>query len=93
MGAPKQKYFGNFLIDNIGKAVKQIPNKLGEYKGERQLKVNAAMWDDGNISLSIWDAEKKEEIKLGNLRVSTLDGASAPSSASAPAAGESDLPF
>ncbi len=75
MGAPKTKYFGNLSLDGIKKAVVEIPAKKTEYKGEQQLKVNAAMWDDGNISLSIWNAEKKEEIKLGNLRVSTLDNA------------------
>ena len=87
---PKQKYFGSLSLDGIKKAVVEIPNKVGEYKGEKQLKVNAAMWDDGNISLSIWDAEKKEEIKLGNLRVSTLEEASAPKSIPQ---SNTDMPF
>ena len=92
MAGPVTKYFGNLSLDGVKKAVVQIPGKLDEYKGEKQLKIQAAAWDDGGISISIWDAEKKESIKLGNLRVSTLDGASAPAAAaSAPAA--DDLPF
>ncbi len=91
MGAPKQKLFGNLSLDGIKKAVVEVPTKVGEYKGEKQLKVNAAMWDDGNISISLWDAEKKEEIKIGYLRVSTLENNQ---SAPAPAADTSnDLPF
>ncbi len=96
MGAPKQKYFGSLNLGGIKKAVLEIPNKVGEYKDEKQLKVNAAMWDDGNISLSIWNAEKKEEIKLGNLRMSTLDGASstaAPIGSADLTAKDDDLPF
>ncbi len=91
MAGPKQKYFGSLSLPGIKKAVTEIPNKVGEYKGEKQLKINAAMWEDGNISLSIWNAEAKEEIKIGNLRMSTLDNNQ---SAPAPAADTSnDLPF
>ena len=65
--------------------------KVGEYKGEKQLKVAAAEWEDGGISITIWDAEKKESIRIGNLRISTLDDNKA---AAAPAEDTSnDLPF
>lgn len=90
MAGPKQKYFGSLSLSGIKKAVTEIPSKVGEYKGDKQLKVNAAMWDDGNISLSIWDGEKKEDIKIGNLRISTLD---APKVAESKDDSKDDLPF
>ena len=91
MAGPKSKYFGSLSLAGIKKAVVDIPSKVGEYKGDKQLKVNAAMWDDGGISINIWDAEKKEEIKLGNLRVSTLDGNATQSIDTTPKS--DDLPF
>ena len=93
MAGPVKKLFGNLSLDGIKKAVVGLPNKVDEYKGEKQLKVQAAEWDDGGISISIWDAENKVSIKLGNLRVSTLDNNN---SFTAPAAGtktNDDLPF
>ena len=92
MPAPKLKLFGSLSLSGIKKAVTDVPAKVGEYKGDKQLKVTAAQWDDNGISIEVWDAEKKESIKLGNLRVSTLDG----NSYSAPKKEEStneDLPF
>lgn len=89
MAGPKLKLFGSLSLDGIKKAVTQIPSKIGEYKGEKQLKVSAAQWEDDGISIEIWDAEKKESIKLGNLRVSTLDGPKKTESESS----NEDLPF
>jgi len=86
----KQKYFGSLNLDGIKKAVTEVPAKVGEYKGEKQLKVSAAQFDDDGIALSIWDNEKKEAIKIGNLRVSTLDNNSAPAQSSQT---DNDLPF
>jgi len=86
----KQKYFGSLSLDGIKKAVTEVPAKVGEYKGEKQLKVNAAQFDDDGIALSIWDNEKKEAIKIGNLRVSTLEGNSAPAQSTQT---DNDLPF
>ncbi len=91
MGAPVKKLFGSLSLDGIKKAVTEVPSKVGEYKGEKQLKVSAAEWEDGGISLTIWDAEKKESIRIGNLRISTLDDAPAPKQNLEPQ--EGDLPF
>ena len=91
MPGPKLKFFGNLSLSGIKKAVTDIPAKVGEYKGDKQLKVTAAQWDDGGISIEVWDAEKKESIKLGNLRVSTLDGA--PKSSESLKPQNDDLPF
>ena len=90
MAGPVKKLFGSLSLDGIKKAVETVPTKIGEYKGEKQLKVNAAEWDDGGISISIWDAEKKESIRIGNLRISTLDGSPA---AKAENSAADDLPF
>ena len=92
MPGPKQKYWGSLSLDEIGKAVKQVPAKFkNDEKYGKQLQVDAAIWEDGNISISIWDKEKNETIKLGNLRVSQFQGGD-----SKPAVAEStsdDLPF
>ena len=90
MSGPKLKLFGSLSLDGIKKAVTNVPSKIGEYKGEKQLKVSAAQWEDDGISIELWDAEKKESIKLGNLRVSTLDGPKKVESASD---SNEDLPF
>ena len=92
MAMPTKKYFGSLSLDGIKKAVTEVPSKVGEYKGDKQLKVNAAMWEDGGISINIWDGEKKEEIRIGNLRVSTLDN-SAPQQSVDTTPKSDDLPF
>lgn len=90
--SPKQKYFGNISLDGVKKAFSQVPGKVNEYKGEKQLKVSASQWDDGNISIDLWDGEKKESIRIGSLRVSTLDNNTA-AAAPQPASTNTDLPF
>ena len=92
MAGPKLKLFGSLDLAGIKKAVVEIPGKVGEYQGNKQLKVSAAQWDDGGISIEIWNGEKKESIKLGNLRVSTLDGQS-PAAAAPSSPANDDLPF
>ena len=93
MPGPKRKLFGSLNLDGIKKVVTDVPNKVGEYKGEKQIKVTAAQWEDDGISIEVWDAEKKESIKIGNLRVSTLDGNSSPQPAAAESNDGPDLPF
>jgi|TARA_A100000172_G_scaffold63450_1_gene42846 hypothetical protein len=64
----KQKYFGNLQLDNLGKAVKTIPSKVEKTdKYGHQIKVKATMWEDGGITIDIWDAENKVAHKLGKL--------------------------
>ncbi len=92
MAGPVKKYFGNLSLDGIKKAVTTVPGKVSEYNGDKQLKVTAAMWDDGGISIALWDGETKTEIKLGNLRVSTFDEAPKASQAEFKAQ-DDDLPF
>ena len=96
MPGPVKKFFGNLSLDGIKKAVVEVPNKVDNHeKYGKQIKVSAAQWEDGGISISIWNGEKKEEIKLGNLRVSQFDDApKTNNSFAAPAASnEPDLPF
>ncbi len=89
--ALQQKYFGNLNLTGIKKAVSEISDKVGEYNGDKQLRVNAAMWDDGNISLDIYNKETKESIKLGNLRISQFDDEGAQKSKEQ--APKEDMPF
>ena len=92
MAGPKQKFFGSLSLDGIKEAVTTVPAKVDTHeKYGKQLKVNAAQWDDGGISLSLWDAENKKEIKLGNLRVSTFNDA--PKVAESLKPQNDDLPF
>jgi len=69
---PKKKFFGNLNLDGIKKAVVDIPSKVDDYKGQKQLKVSASQWDDDGISIEVWTKETGA-IKLGNLRVSNFD--------------------
>ena len=72
MANPKTKYFGNLQTNGLKEAY-NVDSAKSEYNGEPQLKVQAAMWDDGNISITVWDKENKKSIKLGQLRVSKID--------------------
>ena len=95
MAGPVKKFFGNLSLDGIKKAVLELPGKVdNNEKYGKQLKVQAAQWEDGGISISLWDGENKVSIPLGNLRVSKFDDNA--SSFSAPATKElpeGDLPF
>ena len=91
MSKPVTKYFGNLSLDGIKKAVTEIPGKRDEYNGEQRLKISAAAWDDGGISIDIYNSETKETIKLGNLRISQFSD-EAPAKAVEQAPTE-DLPF
>ena len=74
MAGPKQKFFGSLSLDGIKKAVVEVSSKVDEHeKYGKQLKVQAAQWDDGAISITLWDAEKKESINLGRLMISKFD--------------------
>ena len=95
MAGPTKKYFGNLSLDGIKKAVLELPGKVdNNEKYGKQLKVQAAMWEDGGISISLWDNENKVSIPLGNLRVSQFDdNASSFSAPTAKEPAENDLPF
>ena len=94
MAQPKQKFFGNFDLEELTAAIVAVKknNELSEYKGKQQVKIGGAMWDDGNISIDVWVKGEKKSFKVGNLRPSKLDGGSA-FSAPASSATEGDLPF
>ncbi len=96
--AIKQKYYGNLQLDNLGKAVKTIPEKVQKSeKYGHQIKVKAAMWEDGGITIDIWDAENKVAHKLGKLMLDK-EFTSEPAAPAQTAADEvedpdEDLPF
>ena len=89
---PTIKYFGSITLSELKAAVAaaQASNNLSEYNGEAQLKIGAAKWEDGNISIEAYDKETKTSFKLGNLRVSQFEDTQSASTESAPA---EDLPF
>ena len=94
MAAPKQKFFGNLNLDGVKKAVTEASSKVGEYNGQKQLKISAAQWDDDGISIEVWTKETGS-IKIGNLRVSSFNDNNAASQATVAdlKADETDLPF
>ena len=75
MAQPKQKFFGNFDLEELTSAIKAIKanDELSEYNGKKQVKIGAAQWEDGNISLDIYVKALKKSFKIGQLRKSTLD--------------------
>ena len=90
MPQPKRKLFGNLLTNGLKEAFK-VESAKSEYNGEPQLKINGAQWEDDGISLDVWDSVNKKSIKIGYLRVSTLDNNSAPKAAAEDS--NEDLPF
>ena len=92
MAGPKQKFFGSISLDEVGKACKIDGKMTTHEKYGRQLKIQAAQWDDDGLSLSVYDPEKKESVKIGNLRVSTFTD-STPRDAAPAVEVEDDLPF
>lgn len=65
------KYWGSLQLDEIGKAIKQVPNKFKNHeKYGKQLTIDAKIWDDGNITLSVYKADTKERFVVGTLRPS-----------------------
>ena len=95
MALPKQKFFGNFDLDELTAAIVAVKsnNELSEYNGKKQVKIGAAQWEDGNISIDVWVKGEKKSYKVGNLRKSTLDSNAAPVSNDAFKAQDDDLPF
>ena len=90
MAQPKLKLFGNLLTNGLKEAFK-VESAKSEYNGEPQLKISGAQWEDGNITIDVWDGANKKSIKIGQLRVSTLDNNSAPKKVEE--SGNEDLPF
>ena len=95
MPGPVKKLFGSVSLDGIKKAVVSIPGKVQESeKYGKQLQVQGAEWEDGAISISIYNGETKESINIGRLMLSKFTddnqgGGGAPS----PADTSDDLPF
>ena len=92
MPGPTKKFFGNLLTNGLKEAF-AVESLKTEYNGQPQLKITAAQWEDGGISIDAWDSVNKKAIKLGNLRVSKLDNNSFSAPAAAKPAGDPDLPF
>ena len=97
MAQPAKKFFGNFDLQELTDAIVAVKknNELGEYKGKQQVKIGAAQWEDGNISIDVYVKAEKKSFKVGNLRVSTLNGNSsfAPAQDNLSTPQEGDLPF
>ena len=92
MAGPVKKFYGNINVDGLTK----VKHLIEEHeKFGKQLKINAAQWEDGNITIDVWDKEAKQATKLGSLRVSTFDNnnAAPQQSLTQAPAGEPDLPF
>ena len=92
---PKQKFFGSFDLQELTDAIKAVKanDETTEYNGKKQVKIGAAQWEDGGISISIWVKGEKKSYKIGYLRISTLDGSSSFKPADDFAAKDDDLPF
>ena len=93
MGLPTKKFFGNFDLDELTAAIVAVKenNELSEYNGKKQVKIGAAQWEDGNITIDVWVKGVKKSFKVGNLRVSTFTDNAAPAASMTPQ--EDDLPF
>ena len=65
------KFYGNINLTNVKEVADKFKtNEKKIVKTEKygtQLRLNAKQWEDGNISLSFWDAEEKKAYDLGIL--------------------------
>ena len=95
MAGPKQKFFGSLSFDGLKEAGKIEGKVTTHEKYGKQLKIQAAQWDDDGISISVYNPETQESIKVGNLRVSTFNNNDSKPQDAAPVAkeAEGDLPF
>ena len=89
----KQRLFGSINLGELKKAFTEVPSKVGEYKGQQQLKVKGAVFEDGGIAIDVWDDETKTSYKIGNLRVSDDNFPAKDQPAAPKAVKADDLPF
>ena len=62
------KYFGEVELDSIKEAIEIKPDALDVYNGKKRLKVEAKSWDNGDISLTVYNDGKR--VVVGRLKVS-----------------------
>ena len=71
MDLTNKKLWGSLSLDGITQAKGQVPKRFKQSdKYGKQMTFDARAWEDGNITLSIWDAEKQERIYIGTIRLS-----------------------
>lgn len=90
MAQPTGKFFGSLKLAELGQAVKEGSKVTEHEKYGKQLKITAAQWEDGGITINIYNSDTKENLVIGNLRVSQFTD-EAPKQA--PKEVEEDLPF
>ena len=81
------RYYGEIMLNKIKEAIKLKPDALGEYKGEPELKVDAKMWDDKSVSISVY--KDGERVTIGRLKLSKFNDIDNLNQATNPV----DLPF
>ena len=66
-------YWGSINLDRIKEAIEKVPAKLkNDDKYGKQLQVDAKVWDDGNVSISVYNKDTKERVTVASLRVSNF---------------------
>ena len=61
-------YFGLLNIDDLGKTIKSNPDKVVNKENYgRNLQIDGKQWEDGSISLSIYNKESKERFNIGKI--------------------------
>ena len=94
---PTKKMWGYLLKDEVEKVTKMAHLVKKNEKYGNQIAVKAAEWDNGNISIQVWDPETKTAVKILTLRPD--NGQAAPSNAlpriqkAADDAADDDFPF
>ena len=90
---PKTKLWGSLSLDGIAKAKKSVPARFkNSEKYGNQMTFDARMWDDGNITLSVWNKDTQERTFIGTVRISNdQSDYKAPEAVAEEA--DNDLPF
>ena len=65
------KIWGSLSLDGIAKAKTSTPARFkNSEKYGNQMTFDAKMWDDGNITLSVWNKDTQERTYIGSVRIS-----------------------
>lgn len=85
-------YWVSLSLDGIAQAIKQVPKKYSEHeKYGKQLSADLKIWEDGTASISIWDKDKEERIRIGTVRVSQFSQEKQAAPAAVEQAGPADF--
>ncbi len=62
-----KKYWGSLKLDELEKAMNSAPDKVSDNGYGKEFKIDAVVFSDGNITISVYNKETKERFSIGKL--------------------------